>query len=82
LDASRLEHPASSCSVANFGTAESKIAEMRRLKPNMKNALHQTKPSDSKILPLNPEFPFEVAKLSLLIIASALNPEKTGSQIF
>jgi hypothetical protein len=66
LDASRFEHPISSCSVANFGTAESKIAEMRRLKPNMKNALHQTKPSDPKILALNPEFWSEVAKTEFI----------------
>jgi hypothetical protein len=39
---------------------------MRRFKPNMKNALHQTKPSDPKILALKPEFPSEVAEIEFI----------------
>jgi len=46
--------------------AESKIAQMHRLKPNIKNALHQTKLNDPVILPLNTEFPFEAAKTEFI----------------
>jgi hypothetical protein len=67
LHAFRPGHPIPSCSVANFGTAESKITKWNRLKPNMKKARQQTNARDPKISPLGPEFPAEVANTEFII---------------